>query len=108
MREVNIEGLSEQELVALNRRVVTRIKEMRHKRNPNEKFRFIVGDPVMFNHPKGGIGHGVVVKCNVKTIDVDGDDGMEWRVSPMALVHAITKQFVARPDIAGPRIWEID
>lgn len=54
----------------------------------------------MFNHPNGGIGHGVVVKCNVKTVDVEGDDGMEWRVNPMKLVHAITKQFVGSPAAA--------
>ena len=108
MKEINIEGLSEQELVALNRRVVTRITEIRQKRNPNEKFRFLRGDPVMFNHPNGGIGYGVVVKCNTKTVDVDGDDGMEWRVNPRQLVHAITKQFVSSPEAAGPRIWEID
>ena len=108
MLQINLEHLSEEELVALNRKIVTRVTQMRRERNPNEKFRFVVGDPVMFNHPNGGIGTGVVVKCNKKTIDVDGDDGTEWRVSPMSLVHAITKQFVPSPGIAGPRVWGLD
>ena len=105
MREINLDYMSEEELVALNRKIVTLVTAMRRERNPNEKFRFMVGDPVMFNHPKGGIGTGVIVKCNKKTLDVDGDDGTEWRVSPMSLVHAITKQFVPSPEIAGPRLW---
>jgi len=96
---INLEHLSEEELVTLNRKIVTRVTQMRRERNPNEKFRFVVGDPVMFNHPNGGIGTGVVVKCNKKTVDVDGNDGTEWRDSPIRQEYANTKQFVTNSEI---------
>jgi hypothetical protein len=79
------EALSLQELHALNRIVVHRIK-LFHKAG---KFvalsKFAVGERIKFFANDGSIVHGHIIRLNQKTASILSEDGIRWTVSPELL-----------------------
>jgi hypothetical protein len=81
---INIDNLTEEELLALNRRVVARLKLLEQHHTLNSMVKFEVGQRVSFD-PDGRMRTGVLVKFNPKTVVVMTDDGQRWKVSPQFL-----------------------
>lgn len=81
---INIDNLTEEELLALNRRVVARLKLLEQRHTLNSMVKFEVGQRVSFD-PDGRMRTGVLVKFNPKTVVVMTDDGQRWKVSPQFL-----------------------
>lgn len=88
MTKINIDELTEAELIDLNHRVVERLRFLNQMRAHKQMLGFRIGDRVTF-HPEG---HpplvGMLTRYNKKTVTVITDDGMHWNVSPNLLRKA--------------------
>lgn len=78
---LDIDGLSYEELVQLNHRVVERLKMLEAMQAHVDMMAFNLGARVSFDS-QFGRQFGTVVKYNRKTVTVLGDDARQWRVSP--------------------------
>ena len=79
--EINLDKLTEDELLTLNRRIVERLKLIRKHNTLNSMIKFEVGQRVSFD-PDGRVRTGMLIKFNPKTVVVLTDDGLRWKVSP--------------------------
>lgn len=84
---IDIDALPEAELLALNRRIVERLRLMQQLRAQAGMARFNVGERVCFDGDVGQTVFGTLVRHNKKTVSIHADDGRQWRVSP-GLVRA--------------------
>ena len=88
MTKINIDDLTEAELVDLNHRIVERLRFLGQMRDHKQMLGFRIGDRVTF-HPEG---HppltGMLTRYNKKTVTVITDEGMHWNVSPGLLRKA--------------------
>ena len=88
MTKINIDELTEAELVDLNHRVIERLRFLNQMRAHKQMLGFRIGHRVTF-HPEG---HppltGMLTRYNKKTVTVITDDGMHWNVSPDLLRKA--------------------
>ena len=78
---IDIDGLSYEELLQLNHRVVERLKMLQAMQAHVDMMAFNLGARVSFDSQIGR-QFGTVAKYNRKTVTVLGDDGRQWRVSP--------------------------
>jgi hypothetical protein len=81
---IDIDGLSYEELVQLNHRVVERLKMLEAMQAHVDMMAFNLGTRVSFDS-QFGRQFGKVAKYNRKTVAVIGDDGRQWRISPSLL-----------------------
>ena len=77
-----IKTLGRNELIYLNRLVVQRLKLLSQERSTTEMMRFNIGEKVSFVITDGIIKIGIISKINKKTISIDTQDGVHWKVSP--------------------------
>ncbi len=82
---VDIDGLSFEELLELNQRVVARLKMLESMQAHIEMMRFDLGQRVSFEHG-GGRLTGALVKYNRKTVTVVTDNGQRWNIPPHLLL----------------------
>jgi len=86
--KIEIDGLSEDELVELNHKVVARLRFLREMRSHATMLDFRIGEKVRF-HPDG---HpeitGTITKYNKRTVTVITEGGQHWNVSPGFLKKA--------------------
>lgn len=95
MSRINIDDLSEAELVDLNHRVVERLRFLSQMRAHSQMLEFRIGDRVSFQPDGMASVVGMLTRYNPKTVTVITDDGQRWRVSP-ALLRRVA------PDVAAP------
>jgi hypothetical protein len=91
MRHIDIDSLSEDELVELNHKVVARLRFLAQMRSHSAMLDFRIGERVKF-HPDG---HpelvGTLTRYNKKTVTVVTDAGQRWNVSPGLLTKVGSK-----------------
>ncbi|MFA7556042.1 MAG: hypothetical protein WCY88_17495 [Spongiibacteraceae bacterium] len=90
---IDIDELTEEELVSLNHRIVERLKFLESFHNHNEMMQFDRGEQVSFEPPGRGRQIGTLVKFNKKTVTVITESGQKWNVSP----HLISKVKKVKP-----------
>ena len=78
---MNIDHLSEEELIHLNRRVVERLKVLEQMRAFQSMVKLHIGQRVCFD-ADGRMRTGAIVKFNHKTVVVTTDDHLQWKVAP--------------------------
>ncbi len=83
--DVDLTKMPEQDLIDLNRRIVSRLKHLHQARRYQELARFNIGDNVSFTPECGHVVIGTIVRLNQKTATVAAKDGVSWRVSPALL-----------------------
>lgn len=88
MTRINIDQLTEAELVDLNHRIVERLRFLQHMRAHGAMMKFSIGQRVVFDAPGQPQVMGVLVKYNKKTVTVVTDEGVRWNVSPGLLRRA--------------------
>jgi hypothetical protein len=79
---IDIDKLSEAELIDLNHRIVERLRFMGQMRAHMSMLEFSIGDRVMFYSDRMETVSGVITRYNKKTVTVISDDGRRWNVSP--------------------------
>jgi hypothetical protein len=85
MPHIDIDSLSEAELIELNHKVVARLRFLSQMRSHSAMLDFRVGERVKF-HPDGQPELvGILTRYNKKTVTVVTDSGQHWNVSPSLL-----------------------
>jgi hypothetical protein len=79
---IDIDGLTEAELIDLNNRVVERLKFLRHMRAHAQMLEFSIGDRVSFQPAGRPLLVGMITRYNKKTVTVITESGERWNVAP--------------------------
>jgi hypothetical protein len=79
---IDIDGLTEAELIDLNNRIVERLKFLRHMRAHSQMLEFGIGDRVSFQPEGRPLQIGILTRYNKKTVTVITESGGHWNVSP--------------------------
>lgn len=88
MKKINIDELSEAELIDLNRRIVQRLRFLSQMRAHVQMLEFKVGDRVSFQPEGRPPLVGLLTRYNKKTVTVITETGEQWNVSP-SLLHKV-------------------
>jgi hypothetical protein len=94
MTKIDIDRLSEAELVDLHHRIVERLRFLEQMRAHARMLEFSIGDRVCFESGNRGLIEGILTRYNKRTVTVITDDRRQWNVSPGFLRRA------TRPDTA--------
>lgn len=86
--KIDIDELTEAELVDLNHRVVERLRFLHQMRAHQAMLELSLGERVCFQPDGRPLLFGVVTRYNKKTVTVITDSGEHWNVSPAALRKA--------------------
>ena len=82
---INIDSLTEAELIDLNNRVVTRLRFLDESRAHARMLEFRIGDRVTFQPDDRPEVVGTLTRYNRKSVTVISDSGQRWNVSPSVL-----------------------
>jgi hypothetical protein len=89
--KIDIDTLTEDELIDLNNRIVQRLRLLHQMRSHVEMLEFRIGERVEFEPEGRPPQTGVVTRYNKKTVTVITDGGQRWTVSPRFLRPASPK-----------------
>lgn len=89
--KIDIDQLSESELIDLNRRIVERLRFLQHMRTHVSMLEFSIGERVCFQPDNRPAIYGIITKYNQKTVTVITETGERWNVSPSLLKKADIK-----------------
>jgi hypothetical protein len=92
--KIDINRLTEAELVDLNHRIVARLRLLAEIRAHADMQEFRIGDRVTFGPPGQGRVEGMLTRYNKKTVSVVSDDGRQWNVSPSLLSKVVSSNTV--------------
>ena len=87
---IDIDNLTEAELIDLNNRIVERLRFLSQMRAHAEMLEYKIGDRVAFQPTGRGEIVGILTRYNRKTVTIITNDGQRWNVSP-ALIRRIAK-----------------
>lgn len=79
---IDIDRLTEAELVDLNHRIVERLRFLQQMRAHRQMLEFRIGDRVSFQPAGQPPLRGILTRYNKKTVTVITDDGQQWNVAP--------------------------
>ena len=97
---IDIDNLTEAELIELNNRIVERLRYLEQLETHATMLKFRVGDRVSFRGRDGREITGVLKKYNKKTVTVVSDTGQRWNVSPGFLrQEAMDTSFTQSPTV---------
>lgn len=85
MSRIDIDGLSEADLIDLNHRIVERLRFLRQMRAHSTMLEFRIGDRVSFHSEGRPPVIGMLTRYNRKSVTVITDDGQRWNVAPELL-----------------------
>jgi hypothetical protein len=85
---INIDQLTESELVDLNQRIVERLRILHQMHAHVRMLEFHIGERVSFQTDRHNVVAGTLVRYNKKSVTVVTDDGGRWTVSPGLLRKA--------------------
>ena len=101
---IDIDKLTEAELVDLNHRIVERLRLLQHIRAHADMLEFSIGERVTFQPDGRGPVQGMLTRYNRKSVTVVTDDGHRWTVSPALLSRAAAPGTVQRRGPAKPQV----
>ncbi len=99
--KIDIDKLSEEELIDLNNRIVERLRFLNQMRAHSQMLEFKIGDRVTFQPEGRPPLVGMLTRYNRKTVTLITDDGQHWNVSPGLLRKAESSD---RTDTANPKV----
>ncbi len=88
MSQINIDTLTEAELIDLNHRIVERLRFLDQLRAHTQMLTYRIGDRVTFAPAGQSPVVGMLVRYNRKSVTVITDDGQRWNVAPALLRKA--------------------
>jgi len=89
MMKIDINGLTEAELIDLNHRIVERLKFLNQARAHARMLDFKIGDRVSFDPEGRPSVTGMLTRYNKKTVTVITDSGQRWNVAPNLLRRVV-------------------
>ena len=98
--KIDIDRLTEAELIDLNHRIVERLRFLSQMRAHAQMLEFKIGDRVSF-HPEGRpVVVGMLTRYNKKTVTVITDSGERWNVAPRLLCRAADTRSAESCDVS--------
>jgi len=95
---VDIDTLTEAELLDLNNRIVARLRLLQQMRAHAAMLNFSLGEIISF-HPEGHpVLFGVIIKYNKKSVTVATENGQHWKVAP-SFLRKINSVQAASPEV---------
>ena len=88
--KIDIDKLSEAELIDLNHRIVERLRFLSQKRAHEQMLKFKIGDRVTFQPEGLPPVVGMLTRYNRKTVTVITEDGQHWNISPRFMRKAVS------------------
>ena len=88
--KIDIDKLTEAELVDLNNRIVERLRFLHQMRAHAQMLEFKIGDRVTFEPEGRAPITGMITRYNRKTLTVITDDGQHWNIAPQFLRKPIS------------------
>jgi hypothetical protein len=85
---IDIDKLTEAELIDLNNRVAARLKFLHQMRAHAHMLDFSIGERVSFQPEGHPVLTGIISKYNRKTVTVITENGQQWNVAPVFLRKA--------------------
>lgn len=85
---IDIDKLTENELIDLNHRIVARLRFLNQMRAHSQMLDFGIGDRVTFQPDGRPPLFGMITRYNKKTVTVIVDGGQQWNVAPGLLRRA--------------------
>lgn len=85
---IDINQLTEAELIDLNHRIVERLRLLQQMRSHVEMLEFRIGERVEFQPDGRPLVMGIISRYNKKTVTVITDEGQRWNVAPQFLRRA--------------------
>jgi hypothetical protein len=79
--KINIDHLTEPELIELNQKIVQRLRMLHQMHAHVRMLDFKIGERVWFQTDRQTV-EGVLVRYNKQSVTVITDDGQRWTVSP--------------------------
>ena len=89
--KIDIDKLSEEELIDLNNRIVARLRFLNQMRAHSQMLDFKIADRVTFQPEGRPPLFGMLTRYNRKTVTVIADSGQHWNVAPR-LLRKVTTQ----------------
>jgi len=86
---IDIDGLTEAELIDLNNRIVARLRFLHQARSHKRMLDFKIGDRVSFQPEGRGMVVGILTRYNKRTVTVITDAGERWNVAPNLLYRIV-------------------
>ena len=86
--KIDIDKLTEVELIDLNNRIVERLRFLHQMKSHVEMLEFAIGDRVEFQPEGHALVVGMLTRYNRKTVTVITDTGLRWNVAPRFLRRA--------------------
>jgi len=86
--KIDIDKLSEEELIDLNNRIVARLRFLGQMRAHSQMLDFKIGDRVTFQPEGRAPLFGILTRYNKKTVTVITESGQHWNVAPGLLRKA--------------------
>jgi hypothetical protein len=83
--KIDIDNLTEPELLDLNRRVVERLNFLHQMRAHQSMLSFSIGEKICFEPSNEPPLFGIITRYNKKTVSVITEDGRQWTISPNLL-----------------------
>jgi hypothetical protein len=87
--KIEIDNLSEAELIDLNHRIVERLRFLSQARAHGRMLQFRIGDRVSFEPEGRGVIFGILTRYNRKSVTVISEDGERWNVAPQFLRRVV-------------------
>jgi hypothetical protein len=86
--KIDINKLTEDELIDLNHRIIERLRFLSQMRAHSQMLDFKIGDRVTFQPQGRPPVVGMLTRYNKKTVTVITDSGQHWNVAPAFLRNA--------------------
>ena len=98
--KIDIDKLTEPELIDLNNRIVERLRFLNQMRAHGQMLQFKIGDRVSFEPEGRPVLFGMLTRYNRKTVTVITDSGQRWNVAPKLLRRADSSN-IAENDVSN-------
>jgi len=102
--KIDIDKLTEPELIDLNNRIVERLRFLNQMRAHGQMLQFKIGDRVSFQPEGHPIVAGMLTRYNRRTVTVITDSGQRWNVAPTLLRWADSSAVSQNP---GPNVIQL-
>ena len=89
--KIDINKLSEAELIDLNNRIIERLRFLSQMRKHEQMLQFSIGERVTFQPDGHDPIVGMITRYNKKTVTVITDEGQHWNVSPRFLKRVVSE-----------------
>lgn len=108
MATIDIDALSEVELIDLNHKVVERLRFLSQMRAHSQMLDFRIGERVSFQPDGYPPQSGIISRYNRKSVTVVTDAGQRWNVAPGLLRRADSRQGTHTKNLHVVRIKKIE